>query len=151
MPSENETKALVGLFEKQRARFASAPEQNSVSAFEAFIEREQPFALLVSYIAGNEEETAAIIQRRRIPVIQPVTLSTGFRPRNMRYVFYLSSGIEGQCAALGRLICRQHWERKENAFVEASGRLINLLSRQRAWCQQKRIAFGPFRPDEEIS
>jgi ABC-type branched-subunit amino acid transport system substrate-binding protein len=81
-------------------RFASAPEQNSVSAFEAFIEREQPFALLLSYIAGNEEETAAIIQRRRIPVIQPVTLSTGFRPGSMRYVFYLSSGIEGQCAAL---------------------------------------------------
>jgi ABC-type branched-subunit amino acid transport system substrate-binding protein len=81
-------------------RFASASAENGASAFEAFIEREQPFALLESYIAGDEKEIATIIEQRRVPLIQPITLSTGFRPRNMRYVFYLSSGIEGQCAAL---------------------------------------------------
>lgn len=81
-------------------RFASAQEAKGASAFEAFIEREQPFALLESYIAGDEKEIAAIIERRRIPIIQPITLSTGFRPRTARYIFYLSSGIEGQCAAL---------------------------------------------------
>src|SRR5438045_2933928 len=76
-------------------RFASAPGENGAEAFESFIEREQPFALLESYIAGNEREIATIIERRRIPLIQPITLSTGFQPRRARYIFYLNSGIEG--------------------------------------------------------
>jgi ABC-type branched-subunit amino acid transport system substrate-binding protein len=74
--------------------------ENGAAAFESFIEREQPFALIESYIAGHEREIATIIERRRIPLIQPVTLWTGLRPRNARYVFYLSSGIEGQVSAL---------------------------------------------------
>jgi ABC-type branched-subunit amino acid transport system substrate-binding protein len=81
-------------------RFAFAQGENAAAAFESFIEREQPFVLLESYIAGHEREIATIIERRRIPLIQPITLSTGFRPRSARYVFYLSSGIEGQVSAL---------------------------------------------------
>ena len=85
---------------KLLCRFAPAQGENGGAAFESFIEREQPFALLESYIAGDEKEIATIIERRRIPLIQPITLSTGFRPRSARYIFYLSSGIEGQCSAL---------------------------------------------------
>jgi ABC-type branched-subunit amino acid transport system substrate-binding protein len=85
---------------KLLCRFTSAQGENGAAAFESFIEREQPFALLESYIAGDEREIAAIIERRRIPIIQPITLSTGVRPRSARYMFYLSSGIEGQCSAL---------------------------------------------------
>jgi ABC-type branched-subunit amino acid transport system substrate-binding protein len=85
---------------KLLCRFTSAPGENGAAAFESFVEREQPFALLKSYIAGNEREIATIIERRRIPIIQPITLSTGVRPRSARYMFYLSSGIEGQCSAL---------------------------------------------------
>lgn len=85
---------------KLLCRFASARSENGAAAFESFIEREQPFALLESYIAGDEREIAALIERRRIPLIQPITLSTGFRPRSARHIFYLSSGIEGQCSAL---------------------------------------------------
>lgn len=85
---------------KLLCRFASAPIENGAAAFEAFIEREQPFALIESYIAGDEREIATMIERRRIPMIQPITLSTGFQPRNARYIFYLSSGVEGQCSAL---------------------------------------------------
>src|SRR5205085_5950193 len=81
-------------------RFAPAQGENGGAAFAPFIEREQPFALLESYIAGDEKEIATIIERRRIPLIQPITLSTGFRPRSARYMFYLPSGIEGQCSAL---------------------------------------------------
>jgi ABC-type branched-subunit amino acid transport system substrate-binding protein len=81
-------------------RFTSAQGENGAAAFESFIEREQPFALLESFVAGDEREIAAIIERRRIPIIQPITLSTGVRPRSARYVFYLFSGIEGQCSAL---------------------------------------------------
>ncbi|PYI93655.1 MAG: hypothetical protein DME97_05200 [Verrucomicrobia bacterium] len=85
---------------KLLCRFTSAQGENGAAAFDSFIEREQPFALLESYIAGDEREIAAIIERRRIPIIQPITLSTGLRPRGARYMFYLSSGIEGQCSAL---------------------------------------------------
>jgi ABC-type branched-subunit amino acid transport system substrate-binding protein len=85
---------------KLLCRFTSAQGENGAPAFDSFIEREQPFALLESYVAGDEREIAAIIERRRIPLIQPITLSTGFRPRNARYIFYLFSGIEGQCLAL---------------------------------------------------
>lgn len=85
---------------KLLCRFTSAQGGNGAAVVEDFIEREQPFALLESYIAGDEREIAAMVQRRRIPLIQPITLSTGFRPRTARYIFYLSSGIEGQCSAL---------------------------------------------------
>lgn len=85
---------------KVLCRFTSAPGENGSAAFESFIEREQPFALLESYIAGDEREITSIIERWRIPIIQPITLSTGVRPRSARYMFYLSSGIEGQCSAL---------------------------------------------------
>ena len=85
---------------KLLCRFASAPIENDAAAFESFIEREQPFALIESYIAGDEREIATMIERHRIPMIQPITLSTGFHPRSARYIFYLSSGVEGQYSAL---------------------------------------------------
>ena len=82
--------------------FFSAAPGASAAALDDFISRERPFALLAPYIAGDEEATTAVIQRQRIPVIQPITLSTGWRPRDARYIFHLVSGIEGQCAALVR-------------------------------------------------
>ena len=85
---------------KLLCRFWSAQVKKEAAAFEAFIEREQPFALLDSYIAGDEKEIAAMIESQRIPFIQPITLSTGFQPRTARYMFYLSSGVEGQFSAL---------------------------------------------------
>ena len=85
---------------KVLCEFASAPDTNAAAAFDSFLESKQPFALLASYIAGEEREIGALIERRRIPLIEPITLSTGVQPRKARYTFYLSSGIEGQCAAL---------------------------------------------------
>ncbi|HKP02667.1 MAG TPA: ABC transporter substrate-binding protein [Chthoniobacterales bacterium] len=82
--------------------FVSAPLGAGAAALDEFIAREQPFALLEPYIAGDEEAAADVIQRHRIPVIQPITLSTGWFPRKARYVFHLVSGIEGQGAALVR-------------------------------------------------
>ena len=82
--------------------FVSAAPGASATALDEFIAREQPFVLVEPYIAGDEEAAGAVIERHRIPVIQPITLSTGWRPRNARYLFHLFSGIEGQCAALLR-------------------------------------------------
>jgi ABC-type branched-subunit amino acid transport system substrate-binding protein len=82
--------------------FVSAPPGASATALDEFIAREQPFVLVEPYIVGDEEASSVVIQRHQIPVIQPITLLTGWRPRKARYVFYLMSGIEGQCAALIR-------------------------------------------------
>ena len=85
---------------KLLCRFAPAAETNGAEAFESFIEREQPFALLASYIASDEKEIIATIERRRIPFIHPITLSTGSQPQRIRFMFHLFSGIEGQSSAL---------------------------------------------------
>ena len=87
---------------KLLGRFVSAPVDGSAAALDNFITRERPFVLLEPFIAGEEEAAAAVIEKHRIPVIQPITLSTGWAPHKARYVFHLVSGLEGQCAALLR-------------------------------------------------
>jgi ABC-type branched-subunit amino acid transport system substrate-binding protein len=92
-----------GIYERKLVGcFVSAPLGDSPAALEEFVSRQQPFVLLEPYIAGDEEAAASVIEKHQIPVIQPITLSTGWFPYKARYIFHLVSGLEGQGAALAR-------------------------------------------------
>jgi ABC-type branched-subunit amino acid transport system substrate-binding protein len=126
---------------KLLCRFAPAQGENGGAAFESFIEREQPFALLESYIAGDEKEIATIIERRRIPLIQPITLSTGFRPRSARYMFYLSSGLEGQCSALLKFAMEREKTAAAQSFLVVHDGLAEELKEELAkWPVAERMS-----------
>src|SRR5260370_18460827 len=82
--------------------FNTAPQFERSESFEKFLQLEQPFALVESFIAGNESEINSCIERNSVPLIGAISLFPGVDAPANRYVFYLLSGIQGQSEALLR-------------------------------------------------
>ena len=84
--------------------FTESPErrEDRAEATIEFVKREQVFALAASFIAGAEGEIARRLDEEGVPLIGARSLypQTDF-PLN-RQVFYLTSGLQGQCRALIR-------------------------------------------------
>ncbi len=82
-----------------RVRFAEASGKDSLGLFVA---KEQPFALLASYVAGFEDEFYSYAKKHELPIVGAIGSypAQGF-PLN-RYVFHLYSGIAGQASALAK-------------------------------------------------
>jgi ABC-type branched-subunit amino acid transport system substrate-binding protein len=82
--------------------FSSAPQFSLAESFQKFIQQEQPFALVESFIAGHESEINSYIEENRIPLIGAITLFPRVDAPIDRYAFYLLSGIEEQSEALAK-------------------------------------------------
>ena len=82
--------------------FSSAPQFSRAESFQKFIQQEQPFALVESFIAGDESEINSYIEENRIPLIGAISLFPRVDPPIDRYVFYLLSGFQEQSEALAR-------------------------------------------------
>ena len=82
--------------------FNTAPQFARSESFEKFLQLEQPFALVESFIAGNESEINSCIAQNSVPLIGAISLFPGVDAPVNRYVFYLLSGIEEQSEALLR-------------------------------------------------
>jgi ABC-type branched-subunit amino acid transport system substrate-binding protein len=82
--------------------FSSAPQLSRAESFQKFIQQEQPFALVESFIAGDESEINSCIEENRIPLIGAISLFPRVDPPIDRYAFYLLSGIQEQSEALAR-------------------------------------------------
>jgi ABC-type branched-subunit amino acid transport system substrate-binding protein len=111
----NEEGGLYG--RKIVCRFAPATEANNLATLETFLDTVRPFALLECYIAGDEREIGQLLEQRKIPLIQPVTLFTGCEPHKAQYVFHLDSGMEGQMAALMRFAMKRPGIMTEASFL----------------------------------
>jgi branched-chain amino acid transport system substrate-binding protein len=96
----NRTGGIYG--RRLECRFATAPDQGLVRAWEAFLAQEKPFAVLGSYMEGAETEVSRLIERERIPFIQSLPPSGRAPAQVGRYLFHLVAGWETQCAALAR-------------------------------------------------
>ncbi|HEX6901537.1 MAG TPA: ABC transporter substrate-binding protein [Thermoanaerobaculia bacterium] len=83
-----------------------------------FLQREEIFVGLASFLAGADAELASLFQEKEVPLIGPFTL----HPREAfplnRYVFYLLPGVEAQGQALLRFAAGK-WEGKPQAAVVA--------------------------------
>src|SRR5271166_5566920 len=82
--------------------FNTAPQFARSESFEKFLQLEQPFALVESFIAGNESEINSCIAQNSVPLIGAISLFPGVDAPANRYVFYLLSGIQEQSEALLR-------------------------------------------------
>jgi ABC-type branched-subunit amino acid transport system substrate-binding protein len=89
-----------------------------------FLEREQVFASVGSFLAGADAELAGLFQEKEIPLIGPFTLYPRETFPLNRYVFYLLSGMEAQGQALVRF-ARSRWGGKPHTAIvaPASGEL----------------------------
>lgn len=88
--------------------FFTAPDEIEARAgvIRDFVEREQPFVLLASYVAGCEEETGHYLEENKVPSIGPIALYAKDNAPGRRYVFHLVAGLAGQSEALGRFAAR---------------------------------------------
>jgi len=80
--------------------FNTAPQFARADSFEKFLQQEQPFALVESFIAGDESEINSCIEQNGVPLIGAISLFPGVDAPVNRYVFYLLSGVRGQSEAL---------------------------------------------------
>ena len=94
-----------GIYERQlQFVFISAPAEVEARAgvIRDFVETEQPFALISSFLTGCEEEIGRYLDENRVPLIGPIALNATDGPSRHRYVFHLLAGLAGQGEALAR-------------------------------------------------
>jgi ABC-type branched-subunit amino acid transport system substrate-binding protein/cytochrome c553 len=82
--------------------FKTAPEFSRAESFQRFIQQEQPFVLVESFIAGDEGEINSCLEQNGIPLIGAISLYSGVDAPINRYAFYLLSGVPEQSEALVR-------------------------------------------------
>jgi ABC-type branched-subunit amino acid transport system substrate-binding protein len=87
--------------------FGTAPQSMRAEAFQKFIQQEQPFALVESFIAGDESEISSCVRQNGIPLIGAISLFSGVETPVNRYVFYVLSGVQGQSEALMKFAAMQ--------------------------------------------
>jgi ABC-type branched-subunit amino acid transport system substrate-binding protein len=98
--------------------FVSAPGDvaTRAGAIRDFVEAEQPFALISSYVTGCEEEIGRYLDENKVPLIGPIALNAADGPSRHRYVFHLLAGLAGQGEALARF-ATQRPELKHSAAL----------------------------------
>jgi len=85
------------------------PEPEKVApAFREFLEKEQPFALVASFIAGSEKQSAAVLQEQKAPLVGAWTLLPEAKASSSSPLFYLDSGLLGQSEALAAFALREY-------------------------------------------
>ena len=84
--------------------FVNAPAEVEAraGAIRDFVEAEQPFVLIASYVSGCEEEIGRYLDENKVPLIGPIALNVADGPARHRYVFHLLAGLAGQGEALAR-------------------------------------------------
>jgi ABC-type branched-subunit amino acid transport system substrate-binding protein len=85
------------------------PEQEKVApAYREFLEKEQPFALVASFIAGSEKQSTAVLEEQKAPLVGAWTLLPELKSSPSSPVFYLDSGLPGQSEALVAFALREY-------------------------------------------
>ena len=82
--------------------FSEAPtrREDRADAVINFVKREEVFALTSTFIAGSEAEIARQLGAEGVPLIGAQTLHPQLAFPLNRHLFYLSSGLPGQCRTL---------------------------------------------------
>ncbi|HEY9421940.1 MAG TPA: ABC transporter substrate-binding protein, partial [Thermoanaerobaculia bacterium] len=117
----NQSGGLYGRRIEPRFLEAPGPPEQRRAWASDFLEREEVFAGVASFLAGADAELAGLFQEKEIPLVGPFTV----HPREAfplnRYVFYLLPGVEAQGQALLRF-ARSRWEGKpQSALVAPAG------------------------------
>ncbi|MEA2562996.1 MAG: hypothetical protein QOH06_4500 [Acidobacteriota bacterium] len=84
----------------------AGPPEGWPSQVRDFLQREEVFAVAGAFLAGADGELAKVFQEQEVPLIGPFTL----HPKENRYVFHLSPGLEDQARALARFAKQEKLE-----------------------------------------
>lgn len=99
--------------------FINAPPEIEAraGAIRDFVEAEQPFALIASYLTGCEEEISRYLDENKVPLIGPIALNAADGPARHRYVFHLLAGLPGQGEALARFATQRPELKRSGALL----------------------------------
>lgn len=88
------------------AETGETPTQTAAN-LERLIEEGQVFALVNAFTAGADKEAAAVVSRRGVPLVGPLTLLTETGTPPERNIFYLAPGVGAQARALANFAARR--------------------------------------------
>lgn len=114
----NENGGIYGRRVEPRFLEAPGPPAQRRAWASDFLEREEVFAGVASFMAGADAELASLFQEKEVPLIGPFTLLPRETFPTNRYVFYLLPGVEAQGQALVRF-ANAKWEGKHQAAIVA--------------------------------
>ncbi|MCI0417862.1 MAG: ABC transporter substrate-binding protein, partial [Acidobacteria bacterium] len=122
-------------------RFAESldPSEEGIKTVQTFLEKERIFALTSSFMAGADEEIAALVQDQEIPLVGAFTLDPQLRSPLNRYVFYLlDSGLKEQGRALAAFAAKQYAAKNPpTAIIHADEKTAHAVAQAiRAECQR---------------
>jgi len=95
---------------------ASSP-ADTVTTVNRFIEEQQVFALVNSFIAGADNGLADMTKQLEVPLIGPLTLQPQLNNAANSYVFYIVSGTDGQARVLVDFATAQSADVKNGALI----------------------------------
>jgi ABC-type branched-subunit amino acid transport system substrate-binding protein len=125
-----EINAQGGLYNR-KIELRAVESNDPKAGLEALIERESVFAILGTFTAGADEQIAQLAERKRIPLIGPITPfpQEGLPPN--RYVFYIFSGIKQQARTLIKFAAEKLHPR-DVAILHAQARAMEDAARAAA-------------------
>ncbi|HEV2840857.1 MAG TPA: ABC transporter substrate-binding protein [Chthoniobacterales bacterium] len=110
-----------GGFYGRRLQFAftNAPAEVAAraGAIRDFVESEQPFVLISSYVTGCEQEIGRYLDENKVPLIGAIALNAADGPAQHRYVFHLLAGLPGQGKALARFATQRPESKHSGALL----------------------------------
>jgi ABC-type branched-subunit amino acid transport system substrate-binding protein len=121
--------------------------EKAPAAYKDFLDKEQVFALLASFIAGFERQSAEIIEEQRVPLVGAWTLLPENKPSLNFPLFYLDSGLTGQSEALVDFALRNYAKNGEKLALVASD---DVLSQAALGSVRVKLAGSPWAPAEEV-
>lgn len=138
---QRDTNSSGGFFgRKIMLRFLEPPEETQarVAAVRDFIDREGPFVLLNSTLAGADRELAALSAEKEIPVVGALALFPQTGATLNRYAFYLQPGLAEQARSLavfanGNL---KHAPSRVAVIEDAGPRSASVLAEVKAECKK---------------
>lgn len=92
-----------------------------VQALRAALDQDRIFALVSAFTAGADEEMAALLRAKEIPLLGAFTLHPQIIAPPSPYLFYLSSGLKEQAAVLARFAVARYAGRAPAAVILHSG------------------------------
>lgn len=144
-----------GLFGR-RLRLVALPAPVNAATVAAFLDREQPFALVAPHLSGVEVEVAAVLEERQVPAVGAIAAEPALGFPLARNVFYLFTGVSGQLEVLARWAARESKGPWAVLFPETPSELTTVarLEEQLASLElvaPKRISFPDGAFDAEVA
>lgn len=138
--------------------FINSPDEikERAGAIRDFVEAEQPFALVSSYVVGCEEEIGSYFEENEVPLIGPVALYASDDHSRYRHVFHLLAGLAGQGEALARFATQRPElnqvsallvRRESDNGMRAVSELIDRRLVAAGWTLREVLLNGTSRPD----